>query len=413
VPKVAPEVSALHVRRLKDQGVYAMGGVSGLLMRVSDTGAKYFFLRARVGTQRRDIGIGPYPEISLAQAREKAAELKQQIRSGVDPVAQKQAARAALLANQIKTITFDKAARRFLAAKTQEFKNAKHAAQWGSTLDRYASPIIGSLPVDTVELAHIVRVLEPIWTTKTETANRVRGRIEKVLDYATVQGFRKGENPARWAGNLEAIFPKPGKVTKVKHLKALPWKELPEFLVELKKREGMGARALEFVILTAGRSGEVRGATWEEIDLEDRLWRIPAERMKAGKEHTVPLSESALELLKALPRMADSRYVFPAPRGGQLSDMTVSAVTKRMGVEAVPHGFRSTFRDWCAECTNYPHEVAEMALAHAIPSAVERAYRRGDLLEKRRQLMADWDRFCQRGENISDSAKVTAIGSKN
>lgn len=239
--------------------------------------------------------------------------MREQIREGVDPVLQRKAARDALIAAQAKVITFDEAARRFIKAKAQEFRNPKHTAQWETTLQAYASPVIGRLPVDAVTLPHIVQILEPIWTEKTETATRLRGRIESVLSWATVSGFRSGDNPARWRGNLDAVLPKPGKLKNVQHFRALPWAEAPAFMAALREREGVGSRALEFLILTAGRSGEVRGATWEEIDLEARTWTVPAERMKAQREHVVPLCPDAVKLLKALPVHEDCPYVFPSP----------------------------------------------------------------------------------------------------
>ncbi|MQM37690.1 Prophage integrase IntA [wastewater metagenome] len=398
MPKKARELSALEVRRLDRPGLHAVGGVGGLLLRVADTGARYWVLRTMVCGKRRDIGLGPYPEVSLKRAREEAAEMRAKARKGVDPVAERQAARDALRAAQAATLTFDQCASRFIASKEREFRNPKHVKQWRSTLDTYASPVIGRLPVDHIELAHVVEILQPIWETKTETASRLRGRIEKVMDYATVRGYRSGENPARWKGNLDAILPAPGKLKKVRHHKALPWRDAPAFLAALREREGVSARALEFIVYTAARSGEVRGATWDEVDLDAATWTVPAERMKAQREHIVPLTADAVNLLRALPRMADSPYVFPAVRGGMLSDMSISAVMRRMDVDATPHGLRSTFRDWVSERTSYAHEVAEAALAHTIPNAVERAYRRGSLLEKRQRLMADWCRFLNEGE---------------
>lgn len=400
-PKKAKELTALEVKRLTKPGLHAVGGVAGLYLQVTHSGARSWILRATVGKRRRDIGLGGYPDVPLAQAREKAREARELIKQGIDPVEQRKAARTALIAAQASRITFDQAAARFLSSKRHEFKNAKHAAQWESTLKTYASPIIGRLPVSEVELPHIVEILEPIWTTKTETASRLRGRIEAVLAWATVAGYRSGDNPARWKGHLDAVLPKPSKVAKVKNHRALPIDDMGAFMVALRKREGMAAKALEFLILTAARSGEVRGATWDEIDLKAKVWTIPAERMKAGKEHRVPLSDPAVALLEALPRLAGSPYVFPSARGGMLSDMALSALMKRMAVDAVPHGFRSTFRDWCAERTNYPREVAEMALAHTISDKVEAAYRRGDLFEKRRRLMADWARFCDTTQKAS------------
>ncbi|MBP6130893.1 site-specific integrase [Thauera sp.] len=394
MPKIAKELTALEVGRLKVEGLHAVGGVAGLHLQVTSTGARSWILRAKIGAKRRDIGLGAYPGVTLAQAREKARDARQAIAEGRDPVAERAAARSALAAAHGAEITFDECVVKFIDAKSAEWKNPKSAAQWSASLTTYASPTIGSLQVRDVELAHILKILEPVWTTKTETATRVRGRIENVLDWATVRGFRKGDNPARWRGHLDKLLAKPSKVAKVEHHTALPIDAMWAFMESLQKREGLAARALEFLILTAVRSGEVRGATWDEVDLQSRVWTIPAERMKGGKEHRVPLSDRALELLKALPRLADSNLVFPAPRGGQMSDMTLLAVMRRMNVDAVPHGFRSTFRDWAAERTNYPRDVAEMALAHTIGDKVEAAYRRGDLFEKRARLMADWAKFC-------------------
>lgn len=393
MPKKAKELSAIEIKRLTKSGHYAVGGVSGLLLQVTGTGARSWILRVMVGTKRRDIGLGGFPDVTLADARERARELKESIRQGIDPVEQRKAAKAALIADSGKQITFTDATYRFLSSKKSEFKNDKHTAQWKTTLETYAFPLMGNLTVDRIELAHIVKVLEPIWLIKTETATRLRGRLESVLNWATVSGFRKGENPARWKNNLDAVLPKPGKLQKVQHHKAIPWQEAAAFMKELRQCKGMAAKALEFLILTAARSGEIRGALWQEIDLQARTWTIPSERMKADKEHVIPLSDDAMSLLIQLPRLEGNDLVFPAARGGQLSDMTISAVMRRMKVDAVPHGFRSTFRDWCSESTNYPNHVAEMALAHTISSGVEKAYRRGDLLTKRTNLMNDWCRY--------------------
>jgi integrase len=293
-------------------------------------------------------------------------------------------------------MTFDEAARKYLSAnKAHELSNRKRLAQWESTLEVYASPVIGQLPVDQIELAHIIRILEPIWTTKTETAKRLRGRIESVLAWATVGGYRTGDNPARWKNNLDVLLAKPGRVRKVKHHRAMPFDQLPKFINALRQIPGTSARALEFLILTATRSGEVRGASWDEVDLQSAVWIIPPERMKAKREHRVPLSSEAVALLRTLPRFQGSPLIYPAPRTrGPMADMALLQVVRRMGVDAVPHGFRSTFRDWCAERTNFPRDVAEMALAHTIGDKVEAAYRRGDLMQKRTQLMQAWAKFC-------------------
>lgn len=393
MPKKAKELSAVEVKRLTKPGLHAVGGVAGLQLQVTKSGAKSWILRALIGTKRRDIGLGGFPDVTLAQAREKARETKGQIKQGIDPIESRKAARDALIAAQAKVRTFDDCARQFLKSKIEEFSNPKHAAQWANTLRDYASPVIGKLPVYAIELPHILKILEPIWTEKTETATRVRGRIESVLAWATVSGYREGDNPARWKGNLDAVLPKPGKLKGVKHHRAIPWQGIAEFMGKLRQREGVAAKALEFLILTATRSGEVRGATWAEIDLQGRTWTIPAERMKAGREHIAPLCDDAVKLLENLPKHQDNDLVFPGARGGVLSDVGLAKPLKAIEKEATVHGFRSTFRDWCAESTNYPNEVAEMALAHTVSNAVERAYRRGDLLAKRSRLMSDWAKY--------------------
>ncbi|MFZ7127721.1 MAG: tyrosine-type recombinase/integrase [Desulfobacterales bacterium] len=407
MPKVAKEMTAIEIKRLTTPGRHAVGVIPGLLLVVKDTGAKSWLLRTTIGDRRRNIGLGGYPEISLAAARDRARELKDLIRQGVDPVEQRKARRRALARSQKAAITFEEAARHCHKKKSTEFRSEKHAKDWFSSVERYAIPVIGRLPVNEVDLPHILSVLQPIWTTRTETATRLRQRLENILAWATVSGYRRGDNPARWKGHLDAILPKPSKVRTKNHFSALPWREVGAFMRRLRKRKGMAARALEWIILTACRSGEVRFATWEEIDLEERIWTIPATRMKAGREHRVPLTDDAMRLLESLPRLHGSPYVFPAARGGPLSDMTISAVCRRMKVEAVPHGFRSTFRDWCAESTNFPREVAEMALAHTIESAVEAAYRRGDLFLKRRKLMEAWAGFVNTVP--AEAATVTPI----
>lgn len=395
MPKQAKELSALEVKRIAKPGLHAVGGVAGLHLRVYPSGTKAWVLRTTIAGRRRDIGMGGYPTTTLAQARERAREDLDKIRQGEDPIRKRQEARATLMAAQRKSILFREATYQRYRDKESEFRNAKHRQDWISSLERYAFPVIGDLPLHAIEVAHILEILRPYWTDKTETLTRVRQRIESVFSWATANRYYDGPNPATWKNNLEHLLPAPGKVRRQGRMAAIPWQEVPAFVADLRNREGMGARALEFIILTAARSGEARLATWDEVDFETRVWRIPASRMKAREDHTVPLSEDAVALLKALPRFEGSDYVFTAPRGGALSDMSISAVCRRMGVNAVPHGFRSSFRDWTAEASSYPHEVAEKALAHKIPSAVERAYRRGDLLEKRRRMMEDWARFCR------------------
>ena len=394
MPKKAKERSALEVQRLKTPGLHAVGVVAGLHLQVLPSGARSWVLRVVIGGKRRDMGLGGYPDVTLAGAREKARAARETIAQGIDPIAARVAAKSALAAARGSAITFKDAAERFIEAKAGEWKNAKHCQQWTNTLETYAEPVIGSMQVRDIGLPHIIKILDPIWTSKTETASRVRARLESVLDWATVRGYRHGDNPARWKGHLDKILAKPGKVTKVEHHPALPIDQIANFMLALRQRHGITARALEVLILTATRSGEVRGACWEEFDLDAGLWTIPAGRMKAGREHRIPLSARVLAILNALPRLAEVELVFPAPRGGVLSDMSLTAVTRRMGIAAVPHGFRSTFRDWAAERTDYPSEMAEMALAHVINNKVEAAYRRGNMFEKRRRMMADWAHIC-------------------
>ncbi len=346
-----------------------------------------------IGGRRRDMGLGGYPDVPLGEAREAARRARELVRNGVDPIDQAQAARSSLKADAAKATTFRQAAEAYIAGQTMSWKNAKHRSQWASTLKTYAYPVIGDLAVSDIEAAHVHKILDPIWGSKTETANRVRNRIELVIDWAIARGHRTASNPARWKGHLDKIFPKRRKVAPTQHHRALPIDEMYSFMSRLHDVDGTGARALEIAILTAARSGEVRGMTWYEIDLSQRVWTIPKERMKAGREHRVPLSPPAVELLERLPKIGGTGLVFPGARG-PLSDMTLAAVLRRMGIDAVPHGFRSTFRDWAAERTNHPTEVAEMALAHTIKNQSEAAYRRGDLMEKRRRLAEDWATFC-------------------
>ncbi|HEY2358107.1 MAG TPA: integrase arm-type DNA-binding domain-containing protein [Phenylobacterium sp.] len=395
--------------KLTAPGLHFVGGVSGLALQVLPSGGRTWVLRATMAGRRRDMGLGGFPDVPLADARTAARNARELIRSGLDPIKEARAAVSARRASLAKDLTFKAAAVAYMAAHEAGWRNAKHANQWKSTLATYAYPQIGELLVRDVELTHILAILEPLWGAKTETATRLRGRIEQVLDWATARGHREGLNPARWRGHLDKLLARPSKVARVTHRAALPVSEVGEFFTALREVDGMGARALEFAVLTAARSGEVRGATWAEIDLKAGVWTIPGERMKAGREHRVPLSASAIKLLKALSVDA-SDLVFPAPRGGSLSDMTLTAVLRRMKVGAVPHGFRSTFRDWASERTNYPRDAAEMALAHAIGDKVEAAYRRGDLFEKRRRMMADWATFCEQPATSSGVIPMRRTG---
>jgi len=401
MPKKAKELSSVEVRRLTDAGRYPVGGVAGLQLLVSSSGSRSWVLRTMVGAKRRDIGLGGFPDIPLAHAREKARSFREKIESGIDPIVERKQAKQEIAAAQAKQLTFKEAAEKCHNARRAEFSNSKHSSDWLSSVERHAYSVIGDLPVSAIDLPHILSVLEPIWRSKTETARRVRQRLEAILSWATVSQYRSGDNPARWANNLSEVLPAPGKIKKVKHHRALDWKDVPSFMSDLKNREGVSARALEFIVLTAARSGEVRFATWDEIDLKNKVWTVPAERMKARKDHRVPLSDSAIALLERTPRLGD--LLFTAPRGGVLSDMSVSAVCKRMKVDATPHGFRSSFKDWARNCTAYADEVSELALAHVNSDATRAAYARDELLDKRARLMSDWARFIEaplRGSDV-------------
>jgi len=393
MPKIAREMSALEVSRLNTPGHYAVGGVAGLYLYINDATAKSWVLRIMVGLQRRHIGIGGYPTVTLAQAKEKARQLREEVRNGQDPIQQRIAVASELKAKQASAITFQQAAEGYLATHGDTWRNAKHRAQWISTLTNYVYPVIGDLLIQDIAIEQVLSVLTPIWKTKNETASRIRGRIESVLDWAAARNYRSGENPARWKGLLDKLLPAPSKVKVVNHHRAMAIDEAPDFISRLRLQDGVAALALEFLILCAARSGEVRGARWSEIDLEGCLWTVPKTRMKAGKEHRVPLNPQAIEILSTIQNSAENDLIFVAPKGGELSDMTLTAVMRRMKVDAVPHGFRSTFRDWVGERTNYPRELAEQALAHALENKVEAAYRRGDALDKRRILMNDWGSF--------------------
>lgn len=394
MPRKAAELSPLTVARLRQPGLHAVGGVAGLHLQVAPGGARTWILRISVAGRRRDMGLGGFPDVPLALARDKAREARLLVERGVDPILQRRQAKSLLMAQRASAKTFAECASEYIAAKSPEWSNPKHAQQWTNTLETYADKHIGAMLVSDVGVPQVLSVLKPIWTTKTETATRVRGRIESVLNWATTQHYRQGPNPARWKGHLENLLPDPGKFKKVKHHQALAVGDMPAFMIALRQLGGAGARALEFAILTAARSGEVRGATWAEIDLAGQVWTVPADRMKGGREHRVPLSCAAVQLLEAQERVKGCDLVFPSAQRKPLSDMTLTAVTRRMKVDAVPHGFRSTFRDWVSERTHYPNEVAEAALAHVIENKTEAAYRRGDLFDKRRQMMGDWADFC-------------------
>ncbi len=415
MPRVAKELGPLDVKRATHGGgkgntMLPVGGVAGLYMQITPKGGKTWILRAAMAGRRAEIGLGGFPTVTLAQARDKAREARDKIERGVDPMAERKAARAALAAAARKGLTFSEAANLYLDAKLDAYRNEKHRYQWRATLEQLSFPVLGKTPVSAITVQDVLQVLHPIWTDRTETASRLRGRIEAVLSWATVSGHRAGDNPARWAGNLKELLPAPSKVKVKGNQPALSLDDAPRWFSAIRQREGFGPRALEFAALTASRSGEVRGAVWSEFDLDRAIWVVPGERMKMGKEHRVPLTAPALALLKTLPKLDGSDLVFPSSKGGQLSDMTLSATMRRLHEAdiaadgpgfldrvskrpAVPHGLRSTFRDWAAERTQYPGDMAEVALAHRINNVVEAAYRRGDMIEKRRRMMADWSDF--------------------
>jgi integrase len=403
------KLSAVEVAKAKGPAVLHDGG--GLYLRVSATSTKSWVFRFQLDGKRRDMGLGPFPDISLAEARLKASAHRRQRHEGIDPLDAKAAQRQALRISVAKGRTFRECAVEFIEKNRAGWRNAKHRQQWENTLATYVYPTLGDLPVSAIDAGLVVQVLDSIWTEKPETASRVRGRIEAVLDAATVRGFRQGPNPAQWKGNLAHVLPAPAKVRKVAHHAALPFDEMPVFLEALQGRNGMAARALEFTALTAARTGEALGARWGEIDLGAKVWTVPAARMKAGREHRVPLSDAALAVLgnvQPLGLLRDGKAdpgapVFPGPRRAlPMSNMTMLMLLRRMKRDDLTaHGFRSSFSDWAAERTAYPREVVEMALAHAIENKVEAAYRRGDLFEKRRQLMEAWARFCTAPETTA------------
>lgn len=401
-------LAAVDVSR-KKPGLHADGW--GLYLRVTDAGTRSWIFRYRIDgrTTPRDMGLGRWPDVSLADAREKARELRLVKRDGIDPIDVAKAAKAARAAERAKTVTFEQAAARYVDAHAAGWRSAKHAAQWDSTLKLYAFPKFGKLPVQAIDTAMVINVVEPIWKTKTETASRLRGRIEAVLDWATARGLRTGDNPARWRGLLENLLPAKPRVKRVQHHAALPYAEVPAFLAELRQQPGEAARALEFTILTAARTGETIGATWDEIDLRGAVWTVPADRIKAGKEHRVPLPPRAVEILRQTPEKARKGYLFSGRAPGKpLSNMALLALLQRMGRDVTTHGFRSSFRTWCAEQTAYPREMAEAALAHAIPNAVEASYRRTDFFDRRRQMMQAWQKFIETPK--ARGGKVIQIG---
>jgi len=399
-------LTAKRVTKLITPGRYHDG--HGLYLSVVSSTNRHWQLRYERYGRERWLGLGSARDTDLRKARERARNARNRLWDGVDPIDARKAERAARALEAARTITFEKAALAYFDTHEKKWSNAKHRAQFLSTLKMYAFSKIGSLPVAAIDVGLVLKVIEPIWKDKTETANRLRGRIESVLDFATVRGYRTGDNPARWKGHIENVLPSRSKVQQTNHHAALPFAKIPTFIASLQQREGVAARALEFLILCASRTGEVIGTTWNEIDLVAKTWTIPAERMKAKKEHRVPLSDRALEILRALPREDGNDFVFIGPRKNGLSNMAMATVLRRMERDDITvHGFRSSFRDWAAERTGHANFVVEMALAHTVGNAVEAAYRRGDLFEKRMRLMGEWARFCTTGTPNTTSNLVS------
>jgi integrase len=390
------------IEKIRAPGYHADG--AGLYLLVSASGSKSWVLRYMLDGRAREMGLGPLREFPLAEARNRASQARKLRADGIDPIEARDAAKAAKALELAKNKTFDEVAEEYIAEHRHEWKNAKHQEQWENTIETYCKPLL-ALPVQGIDVGQVLGVLKPIWNEKRETAVRLRGRIEKVLDSATALGFRAGPNPARWRGNLDHLLARDKRRQRIKHHAALRYTEVGAFMKDLRAEEGTAARALEFTVLDVSRTGETIGARWPEFDLDDATWTVPAERMKGHREHRVPLSPAAVKLLRGLPRAGD--YVFSGRRAKTpLSNMAMLALLERMGRgELTTHGFRSTFRDWAAERTNYPNHVVEMALAHAIGDDVEAAYRRGDLFEKRRRLMNAWASYL----SAPESAKVTPI----
>jgi integrase len=431
MPKIAKPLNDLQVRRLSRVGWHAVGGVAGLLLQVrkpTKEGAqapRSWILRVKIGDQRQPIGLGSYPQVPLASAREQAAKLVIEARQGIDLKAKKKAQRSALMVAAAKNKTFKECADAYMDAHSSDYTSEKHRKQWPATLVTYAYPIIGNMLVSDIAMRDIRNVLEQetavdkdtkgkLWYVKTETAKRLLGRIKTVLDYATVNEYRSGTNPAQWTGHLSTQLPSPKKLQKKEHHPAVPYQLIGDFMSKLRSNSSMSAKALEFLILTAVRSGSVRQAEWSEIDLPKKIWVIPANHTKARQEHRVPLTPQAIELLRSLPIMAGTDIVFPSPSGKALSDMALSQLMRGMRergvltIEAVPHGFRSTFRDWAAEQTAYPDEIRKAASGHTVGDAVKEAYQRTDLLEKRRKLMDEWGNFLDQ-PTVIQTSKVTQI----
>jgi integrase len=415
VTRAIGRLTALKVERLKRPGMHADGG--GLYLRITPQGARNWVLRYMLNGRPRWMGLGPLALYSLADARAKALEARRKRHEGIDPIDARRAERARQRLDAAKSFTFKDCAQAYIASHQAGWRNDKHKYQWAATLNTYAYPIVGAVPVQAVDTGLVLKVLEPIWAKKPETAGRVRQRVENILDFAKVRGYREGENPARWRGHLDKLLPARSRVRQVEHLAAMPYQDLPLFLTNLRQRDTFAARGLEFLILTAGRTGEVIGARWSEIDLLDKTWTVPANRMKARREHRVPLSARALAILHDMQtaRQSDggNAYVFPGPRAGKpLSNMAFLMLLRRMKLDDLTvHGFRATFKTWASERTSFQNEIVEAALALVIGGKVEQAYRRTDMFEKRRRLMQQWATFSTSAPTRQDG-NITALRSR-
>ncbi len=405
------KLSVRKVDSLTTVGNYGDGG--GLWLQVSKWQTKSWVFRFTFDSKRREMGLGPCRDVSLADARMLAESFRRMVRSDIDPIEARKAERTAKRAERMNIVTFPFCAEKYIDAHRHGWKSAKHAQQWTNTLAQYAYPIVGEMPIKNVDIALVLRILEPIWTIKTETASRLRSRLENILDWATTHGYRIGDNPARWKGHLENLLPKPSKVRKIEHHAALPYSQMHTFMKALRQHDSISALALEFLVLTAARTSEVIAATWDEIELKEKVWTIPANRMKAEREHSVPLSSRCIEILNKAIFIRQSDFIFP---GGKVSKgLSNAAMDKLLQVtlnyDCTVHGFRSSFRDWAGECTNYPRDLCEMALAHTIKDKTEAAYRRGEMLEKRRRMMSDWQRYCDTVIDVgSDAIPIRKIG---
>ena len=407
MPRKVAELGPLQVAQLTTPGLHAVGGIAGLCLQVDPSGARRWVLRSMIAGKRREMGLGGFPDVKLSDARRLAREAREAISKGQDPIEDRRSAKTQLLADAGRYLTFEEACRDYIAAHEKTWKHPAHAQAWKHTLltiaclgrdcgDAGIALGLGKTAVGDIETAHVLNLLRPLWTTTTETAQRTRQRCEAVLNAARAAGAIRSPgwvNPFRWRGHLDAVLAKPRKLAPVAHHPALPAVHAASFMVALRKRKGFAARALEWIVLTACRSAEARGAKWSEINLDDKVWTVPAERMKGGRAHRVPLSSAATQLLESLPRIAGSDFLFPGSTGKCVSDVAISSLCGELSRKScVPHGWRSTFRDWSGDCTAYPRDICEAALAHVV-SGVEGAYRRGDAVERRRPLMEDWAKF--------------------